>query len=157
MLKRLHAALRADAAGLLRYFLIGCLQFGLDSLVLLGLTLAGIMPVAAANLTSRAAAALVGFVLNGKLTFGKDKLHWGQFVRFWLVWGAMTALSSACMWLIWHTVQGWAQPGWWLAAGKIGVELLLFLLTFQLMKRWVYYNRDQQAGAVARAGSEAAP
>ena len=117
------------------YLAFGVLQLVLDWLLFVAFTASG-MPAAPANLVSRTSAALLGFWLNGRYTFaGEDgsRLGWERFVRFWLLWGAMTALSTV---LLVAVEDGLGLRGAWLA--KPVVEAGLAAANFFLMRRLVY-------------------
>ena len=78
------------------YVLVGLLQLLLDWAVFVATTALG-LPAAPANLLARVSGALLGFWLNGRVTFARDgaaRLGWGRFVRFALVWLALTAVSQ---------------------------------------------------------------
>jgi len=65
------------------YLLIGILQWFLDWGVMVGLTHAG-MAIEPANVIGRISGALLGFWLNGRITFAGDHHRMGrkQFLRF---------------------------------------------------------------------------
>lgn len=78
------------------FLLVGLLQLLLDWLVFVGLTALG-MPAAPGNIAGRVAGALLGFWLNGRVTFaqgGQARLGWGRLGRFLAVWIPLTVLST---------------------------------------------------------------
>ncbi|AWH38618.1 hypothetical protein C1929_18460 [Stenotrophomonas sp. ZAC14D1_NAIMI4_6] len=79
------------------YIIIGLLQLLLDWLVFVALTAAG-MPVVPGNIAGRVAGMLLGFWLNGRITFadaqGRQRLGWHRFARFLPLWLLLTAAST---------------------------------------------------------------
>jgi len=116
------------------YLLIGGLQWLVDWGVMVGLSHLG-MPIEPANVAGRISGAMLGYWLNGKLTFAGDDTAVGrtQLQRFVLMWLCTTVVSTWAMGGI-DDVLGlkWA----WLA--KPGVELVLGVLGFLLSRHWVY-------------------
>ena len=116
------------------YLLIGGVQWLVDWGVLVLLTRYG-MQVEAANVLGRVAGALLGYWLNGKLTFAGDDTAVGrtQLARFILMWLGTTAVSTLSMGYI-DEIAGlkWA----WLA--KPAVEFVLGVIGFLLSRHWVY-------------------
>ncbi len=95
-----------------------------------------LMPPAPGNLAGRIAGALLGYWLNGRITFadaGQARLGRRHFVRFLASWLAFTALSTLAMAAIaTHLGIGHA----WVA--KPLVEGLLAVASFFLLRHWVY-------------------
>jgi putative flippase GtrA len=116
------------------YTLIGGVQWLVDWGVLVGLTHLG-MAVAPANVAGRVAGALLGYWLNGKVTFAGDEHEIGpsQLRRYVMMWLTTTAVSTWSLGAIDH----WAGLQWaWLA--KPGVEAILGVVGFLLSRHWVY-------------------
>lgn len=116
------------------YLLIGGLQWLVDWGVMVGLSHLGML-VEPANITGRISGALLGYWLNGKLTFAGDDTALGrtQLRRFLMMWLCTTAISTWSLGAIdEHIGLKWA----WLA--KPGVELVLGLFGFLLSRHWVY-------------------
>ena len=109
------------------YLLIGGIQWLLDWAVMVVLSHWG-MPVEPANIAGRVCGAMLGFWLNGRITFAGDDTRVGrrQFLRFVLMWLLTTAISTWSIGLKWT----------WLA--KPGVEVVLGGLGFLLSRHWVY-------------------
>ncbi len=118
-----------------QYVVFGVLQLTLDWALFVGFTALGV-PAAAANLGSRLSAALLGFWLNGRYTFADgqgSRLGWRRFVRFWLLWLFMTAVSTVLV----TVVEAQLGLHWaWLA--KPVVEGGLALAGFFLLRHVVY-------------------
>lgn len=116
------------------YLLIGGVQWLVDWGVLVLLTQYG-MQVEAANVCGRIAGALLGYWLNGKITFAGEDTAVGrtQLMRFVAMWLGTTAVSTWSMGYI-DDVAGlkWA----WLA--KPALELALGVVGFLLSRHWVY-------------------
>jgi putative flippase GtrA len=117
------------------FVLVGLAQLVLDSAVFVGTTAAGV-PVAPGNVLGRVSGALLGYWLNGRITFaanGEARLGRGSLARFLVVWLAMTAISTAGMAAIAsHFSIGHA----WFA--KPLLDGLLALAGFFLLRHWVY-------------------
>ncbi|TXH72459.1 MAG: GtrA family protein [Lysobacteraceae bacterium] len=116
------------------YLLIGGVQWLLDWAVMVGLSHLGLI-VELANIAGRISGAMLGFWLNGKVTFAGADTALGrvQLQRFVLMWLCTTTTSTLAMGQI-DDVFGlrWA----WLA--KPAVELMLGLIGFLLSRHWVY-------------------
>ncbi len=116
------------------YLMIGIVQWLLDWGVMVVLSHLGVM-IEIANICGRISGAMLGFWLNGKVTFAGEHTALGrtQLQRFVLMWLCMTTLSTLTMGHI-NDVFGlqWA----WLA--KPVVELTLGAAGFLLSRHWVY-------------------
>jgi len=116
------------------YLLIGVLQWLVDWGVMVLLSHWGML-IEPANICGRIAGALLGYWLNGKLTFAGDDTAVGrtQLFRFVMMWLGTTAVSTWSMGAI-DDVLGlkWA----WLA--KPAVEGFLGVVGFLLSRHWVY-------------------
>ena len=116
------------------YLAIGVGQWLLDWAVMVALSHYG-LSVELANIAGRVSGALIGFWLNGWITFAGDDTVLGrrQLFRFLLMWTLTTAISTWAMGGI-NQVAGlkWA----WLA--KPAVEIALGGLGFVLSRHWVY-------------------
>lgn len=116
------------------YLLIGGLQWLVDWGVMVGLSHLGML-IEPANVAGRISGALLGYWLNGKLTFSGDDTAVGrtQLLRFLMMWLCTTAVSTWSLGAIDDAVGlTWA----WLA--KPGVELVLGVIGFLLSRHWVY-------------------
>jgi len=116
------------------YLLIGVLQWLLDWGVMVGLSHAGML-VEPANVAGRISGALLGFWLNGRITFAGDEHHMGrkQFLRFLVMWLATTVVST---WAI-GGIDDWFGLRWaWIA--KPAIELALGGVGFLLSRHWIY-------------------
>lgn len=116
------------------YLIIGAIQWLVDWAVLVALSHAG-MPVAPANIGGRVSGALLGFWLNGRITFAADDTEVGrrQLARFIALWLCTTAVSTLAM----GTIDARLGLKWaWLA--KPLVELALGLAGFLVSRHWVY-------------------
>ncbi|MBW3551504.1 MAG: GtrA family protein [Proteobacteria bacterium] len=116
------------------YLLIGMIQWLLDWGVMVALSHFG-MPVRQANVAGRVCGALLGFWLNGRITFAGDDTAVGrtQFLRFLGMWLSMTLLSTLAI----GAIDDYLGLKWaWLA--KPGVELVLGGLGFLLSRYWIY-------------------
>lgn len=115
------------------YLLIGGVQWLVDWGVMV--LLSHWMAVEPANVAGRVAGALLGYWLNGKLTFAGDDTAIGrtQLQRFMLMWLGTTAIST---WSL-GAIDDLAGLRWaWLA--KPAVEFALGVVGFVLSRHWVY-------------------
>lgn len=119
----------------LGYGLVGGLQLLIDWLCFVGLTSVGIM-TAPANIVGRVLGALVGFWLNGRVTFRDEaggKLGWRRLGRFGMSWAVMSIFSTLAVTLVDHGAGlGWA----WLF--KPLVDGGLAVLGFLVSRYWIY-------------------
>ncbi len=116
------------------YLAIGIVQWLLDWGVMVALSHFG-LPVRQANVVGRICGALVGFWLNGRITFAGDHSTVGraQFLRFVAVWLVMTLLSTVAI----GSIDDYLGLKWaWLA--KPAVELGLGGAGFLLSRYWIY-------------------
>lgn len=116
------------------YLVIGVIQWLLDWGVMVGLSHLG-LAVELANIAGRISGALLGFWLNGRITFAGDDTRIGrrQFGRFLMMWLLMTLIST---WAIGAIDDAVGLKWTWLA--KPGVELVLGGAGFLLSRYWVY-------------------
>ena len=89
------------------YAIIGAIQWLVDWGVMVGLTHLG-MAVEPANVSGRVVGALLGYWLNGKLTFAGEDTEVGrtQLQRFLLMWLGTTAVSTWAM----GSIDDWFAP-----------------------------------------------
>jgi len=116
------------------YLMIGGIQWLVDWGVLVGLSHLGML-IEPANVAGRISGAVLGYWLNGKLTFAGDDTALGrtQLQRFLLMWLCTTIASTWAM----GSIDDWFGLKWaWLA--KPGVELVLGAIGFVLSRHWVY-------------------
>ena len=116
------------------YVVIGGVQWLLDWGVMVGLSALG-LPIEAANVAGRVCGAMLGFWLNGRITFAGDDTEVGprQLRRFILLWLCTTTASTIAM----HYIDAMAGLKWaWLA--KPVVDMALGLTGFLVSRHWVY-------------------
>lgn len=118
------------------FILIGVLQWLVDWGMMVALSHAGV-PVAAANIAGRVSGALLGFWLNGRITFARDGQApgWRQFARYVLLWCANTTISTLAVSAI---NAAFGLRGAWI--GKPLVDGLLALGSFLASRHWVYHH-----------------
>jgi len=118
-----------------RYFVaIGILQWLLDWVVMVLLSHAGLR-LAFANVTGRVTGALLGFWLDGSITFSRDgsRPKWRHFARYLILWLANAALSTLSLVAIGNV---FGLHGAWLA--KPAIDGMLALSSFLASRYWVY-------------------
>ncbi|MEV8521851.1 GtrA family protein [Dyella marensis] len=117
------------------YGVVGGVQLGLDWMIFVALTAAGVA-TGGANVIGRATAAMLGFWLNGKWTFaenGGKPLGMQHFGRYVITWLSMTALST-CIVVATSRAQG-MHAAWMV---KPAADLVLAALGFTISKYWIY-------------------
>ncbi|WP_454828571.1 GtrA family protein [Pseudoxanthomonas wuyuanensis] len=117
------------------FVLVGLLQLLLDWAVFVALTSLGVS-APAGNVVGRVSGALLGFWLNGRMTFavqGKPRLGWRRFVRFLIVWLALTLVSTVAV--TWVATQLGLHQAW---LAKPLVEGALAVIAFFLWRHVVY-------------------
>ena len=116
------------------YLAVGGLQWLLDWGVTVWLSHAG-LPIETANVTGRVSGALLGYWLNGKLTFAGEGTAMGrvQLQRFALMWLCTTAAST---WAMGAIDDAFGLEWAWLA--KPAVEIALGAVGFVLSRHWIY-------------------
>ncbi|MCI1068095.1 GtrA family protein [Stenotrophomonas geniculata] len=118
------------------YLIIGVLQLLLDWAVFVLVTAAG-LPVVQGNLAGRVAGMLLGFWLNGRITFatadGEQRLGWRRFARFLPLWLLLTTASTLLVSSADHALG--LQYAW---LAKPLVEGGLAVISFLLLRHEVY-------------------
>jgi len=117
------------------FVLVGLLQLLLDWAMFVALTSLGVS-APLGNVAGRVSGALLGFWLNGRMTFaaqGKPRLGWRRFARFLAVWLALTLISTVAVTWVAH---GLGMQQAWLA--KPLVEGVLAVIAFFLWRHLVY-------------------
>lgn len=119
------------------YGAVGVLQIFIDWLCFVGLTWFGVQ-AEIANVLGRVLGALLGFWLNGRLTFRRQTDELGglsrkQFLRFGASWLLMTLLSTIGI----HFITRFGGLSWaWLLKPVQDVALAAF--GFTVSKYWIY-------------------
>lgn len=117
------------------FILVGIAQVVVDWGVTVALSYSGV-DLALANVTGRITGALLGFTLNGRITFAGEnggRAGWRQFGRYLLWWAVTTVLSTFGV----TAIEARLGLGWaWL--GKPLVDGVLAVLGFVASRQWVY-------------------
>lgn len=117
------------------FLLVGCLLILADWLTFVAMTAAG-LSAAPANVLARVVGALLGFWLNGWVTFGdpgSPRHGPRRFIRFAALWGILTVLSTLLITLLANYLSLRVA---WLA--KPIVEACMAILSFVASRQWVY-------------------
>lgn len=117
------------------FVLVGLLQLLLDWAVFVALSAWG-LPPATANVIGRVAGAVLGFWLNGRVTFARDgnaRLGWQRFGRFAIIWLMLTVASTVLV--TWVASQLGLQQAW---LAKPVIEAALAVVAFFLWRHVVY-------------------
>jgi putative flippase GtrA len=126
-----HPHLRQGAA----FLLVGLAQLVLDTAVFVGLTAAGV-PAGPGNVAGRVSGALLGYWLNGRITFAGaegSRVGGASFLRFVASWGLLTVVSTV---LVAGIAARLGLAHAWVA--KPLVEGALAAVSFFLLRHWVY-------------------
>ena len=128
----------------LRYIFVGLCQLGVDWLIFSGLFLfTG--QIVVANVTGRACAPVIGFILNSSITFTADSFIHSRNVRLFryaIVWLFFTIISTVAIIWVNKLLAGYGFDTYWVIAVKIGVEGLLATVGFVLCKNWVFTSKS---------------
>ncbi|HZP66271.1 MAG TPA: GtrA family protein [Rudaea sp.] len=113
---------------------VGVIQVVADSAVYILLTKFGLGP-AAANVSGRVGGALLGFWLNGRVTFAqREQPHLPlRLIRYLFLWTVLTAISTAA--LVGIAQHEGLASSWWC---KPLIETALGLTSFLVSRHWVY-------------------
>ena len=121
------------------YLTVGVVQFLVDwgVMVMLSDPKLGWMGVEEANIGGRIAGAILGFFINGMLTFKAEHTKVGrkQFAKFVLMWLLCTVIST--------TMIHYVDDHFGLAVAQKAkplVELLTGAIGFLLSRHWVYHR-----------------
>lgn len=120
------------------YFIVGLIQLLADWLVFILLSFFAV-PVIVANIVGRMIGALLGFWLNGKVTFrastegNLDKTYLLRFVMLWMVTAAISTLAVGVA----DAFNGLYLA--WLV--KPMVDGILALCGFLVSRHWVYKKK----------------
>jgi len=117
-----------------RFVMVGAIQILIDSATYIALTNVGVA-AAPANICGRCAGALLGFWLNGRITFARNEqphLHL-RLARYLTLWVILTTISTASLVTI-ANHAGLARS-WWC---KPLIEIVLGVTSFLLSRHWVY-------------------
>jgi putative flippase GtrA len=114
------------------FLIVGFAQLALDSGIFVAVTALG-LPIAAGNIVGRISGAMLGFWLNGRYTFGKERLDRRHAVRFAIVWLLLTIVSTLSIGIV---AAHLGLHGAWLA--KPVVEGVIAAIAFFLWKYVVY-------------------
>lgn len=118
------------------YLLVGLFLVAVDWLTFVLLTWAGVsIPVS--NIIGRIVGALLGFVLNGHVTFRSKQTSstskFRSFVRFMTIWLLLTSVSTYLMNVV--SLKLGVQLAW---LAKPVVEGLLAIVGFMISRQWIY-------------------
>jgi len=120
------------------YLLVGGIQYLVDAGLYAVLISNGVTTLPA-NITSRASAAGIGFLLNRYVTFGQRneslKRFGSSLIRFVVLFAVMTLISSvAVLWL----QAVWGDDTTRRIIAKMAVEALLAIAGFLASRHWVF-------------------
>jgi putative flippase GtrA len=122
------------------FVLVGGFQYLLDA-ALFGILITVGLGTVPSNITSRAAAAATGFLLNRYVTFSRRndtvELFSASLFRFVIFWVVMTLVSTGLIQLL-EQLAGDSEMQ--RIFYKLGVEAVLAVVSFFLSRNWVYRN-----------------
>jgi putative flippase GtrA len=117
-----------------RFVAVGCVLVIVDSATFIALTKLG-APPPLANVCGRVMGALLGFWLNGRLTFNRHRQPrlGNRFARYAVLWTSTTVVSTAS--LTWIAQNLSLTQAWW---SKPLIEIGLGVISFVVARHWVY-------------------
>lgn len=120
------------------FLIVGGIQYLLDA-ALYALMISNGVNTLPANITSRASAASIGFLLNRYWTFGQRnesvKRFGSSLLRFLVLFATMTLISTlAVLWL----EAVWGDDNMSRIIAKLLVEALLAVASFLVSRFWVF-------------------
>jgi len=116
------------------FVLVGAMQWAVDWSTMVLLSHVGV-GIVRANIAGRVCGALLGFWLNGRITFAREDAssRWRQAPRYIVLWCVCAALSTAGVAMVASEFGlGWA----WLA--KPLVDGVIAIGSFLVSRHWVY-------------------
>lgn len=119
-----------------RFVAVGMVQILIDSGIYIVLTALG-LSTPPANLCGRISGAVIGFWLNGKITFARRQqphIH-VRFARYATLWIVMTFISTTALTIIARDLG--LVHSWW---SKPLLEGMLGLVSFLVSRYWVYHQ-----------------
>ncbi|HEY2395739.1 MAG TPA: GtrA family protein [Rudaea sp.] len=125
----------------LRFSLVGAAQVAIDSMTYIVLTQFG-LETGIANVCARCAGAMLGFWLNGVVTFcrdGQPRLRM-RLARYLILWTVLTFASTVS--LIEIAASNGLASTWWC---KPLIEITLGVGSFILSRHWVYRRRPMRS------------
>lgn len=129
---RIYSLLLKFCCASIAGFCLDITAFALFSRLLAPLSL-GEMAITAATVLARVLSAWVNFLLNRKMVFRSKKGAAATAGRYAVLCVAQMLASAGLV-----TLAAGALPAVPVVGLKIGVDLLLFLLSFQIQRRWVF-------------------
>lgn len=116
------------------FLLMGFLQWIVDWLVTVLLSQGGVH-LEAANIAGRICGAMLGFWLNGRITFASQHVELGrkQLLRFLLTWLMLTLISTVAVGAVGRQASLHLA---WLAKPVIEASLAVF--SFFISRHWIY-------------------
>lgn len=129
---RIYALLLKFCAASVAGFVVDILLFALFLNLLRGMTVYVVKPIVAATVLARIISATVNYLINHKAVFKSKKSSRRSFPRYALLCVIQMALSAALV--TWICSLGASSP----TLVKLIVDLCLFLLSFQIQRRWVF-------------------
>lgn len=116
------------------FLLMGFLQWIVDWMVTVLLSQGG-MHLEVANIVGRVCGAMLGFWLNGRITFASHNIALGrkQLLRFLLVWLMLTLISTVAIGTVGR--QANLQAAW---LAKPVIEAILAVFSFFISRHWIY-------------------
>ena len=116
-------------------------DWGIYSLILFLLTgkLEDRITLAIAVVSGKVLSSILNFTLNRKVVFASKENAGGTLLRYYTLWACQTALSYGLIYAITHFLGDDSLLLKYLI--KPVVDLILFLLSYQIQKRWVFRNK----------------
>lgn len=129
-------SLRLFFLGFIKYFIVGGAQFVLDVTLFVIFSFFGVNLVIA-NVASRFLAAVLGYFLNRRYTFGGMRAGTSErktVLRYWFFWGCMTLVSTHLIKILLSCCSHYGLS----FSVKIPIELALCVVGYIVSKLWVF-------------------
>lgn len=132
------------------YVVVGAVQLIVEWLCFVALTAWG-EPVAPANVVARVIAAVLGFTMNGTVTF-KSKLRSALLLRFVAAWIPLTGTNTLLVTVL-ERLNG-LHVAWLL---KPLVDGLTAVVSFLIARHWIFRVGDQSVEDATSRGTTTTP
>lgn len=130
---RIYALLLRFCAASVAGFVVDIALFALFLRIFRGMTVYVVEPIIAATVLARILSATVNYLINHKAVFKSKKSSRRSFPRYVILCVIQMALSAALVTWICNSLGASSAT-----LVKLVVDLCLFLLSFQIQRRWVF-------------------
>lgn len=96
--------------------------------------------VVVATVVSRVVSSIFNFIVNRKAVFKSDAPLGGTIVKYYVLCVCQMAASAGLVYLVSHLTNA---NDWFTSLIKIIVDMCLFILSYQIQRRWVFAVKDK--------------